>query len=155
MILVVNLSFSAFKDQIQQLATSISCDRFPQILIKGPFGAPAQSYTQYDILLLIGLGIGATPFISIAKDLLYQIKQNNLGPVSRERIELDHKEISIYALPIHLVDGMPIIRDGGLTMVKMKSHENSVNLANTMIAFYRVNQWNQLESVLKELTFIG
>ncbi|KAK9055408.1 hypothetical protein SSX86_026491 [Deinandra increscens subsp. villosa] len=43
---------------------------YPKIIIKGPYGAPAQDYTKYDILLLIGLGIGATPFISILKDLL-------------------------------------------------------------------------------------
>ncbi|CAH8380782.1 unnamed protein product [Eruca vesicaria subsp. sativa] len=48
---------------------------FPQIFIKGPYGAPAQNYEKFDILLLIGLGIGATPFISILKDML-----NNLKP---------------------------------------------------------------------------
>ncbi|KAF9593588.1 hypothetical protein IFM89_024222 [Coptis chinensis] len=48
--------------------------RFPKVLIKGPYGAPAQNYKKYDILLLIGLGIGATPFISILKDLLNNIK---------------------------------------------------------------------------------
>lgn len=48
--------------------------RFPEILIKGPYGAPAQDFKDYDILLLIGLGIGATPFISILKDLLSHIK---------------------------------------------------------------------------------
>ncbi|KAG0463280.1 hypothetical protein HPP92_019349 [Vanilla planifolia] len=47
--------------------------RFPKLLIDGPYGAPAQNYTNYDILLLIGLGIGATPFISILKDLLNNI----------------------------------------------------------------------------------
>ncbi|KAH9661180.1 putative respiratory burst oxidase [Citrus sinensis] len=49
---------------------------FPKILIKGPYGAPAQDYKNYDILLLIGLGIGATPFISIIKDLLNHIKSH-------------------------------------------------------------------------------
>ncbi|PON84172.1 Respiratory burst oxidase [Trema orientale] len=49
---------------------------YPRILIKGPYGAPAQSFKKYDILLLIGLGIGATPFISILKDLLNNIKPN-------------------------------------------------------------------------------
>ncbi|XWS74210.1 hypothetical protein CRYUN_Cryun02cG0196300 [Craigia yunnanensis] len=48
--------------------------RFPSIFIKGPYGAPAQNYKKYDILFLIGLGIGATPFISILKDLLSRIK---------------------------------------------------------------------------------
>ncbi|KAK4790572.1 hypothetical protein SAY86_017876 [Trapa natans] len=52
--------------------------RFPKILIRGPYGAPAQNYKKYDILLLIGLGIGATPFISIIKDLLNQIKPNEV-----------------------------------------------------------------------------
>lgn len=55
---------------------SLMACRFPKILIKGPFGAPAQNYKKFDILLLIGLGIGATPFISILKDLLNQIKSN-------------------------------------------------------------------------------
>ncbi|XP_054807539.1 respiratory burst oxidase homolog protein E isoform X2 [Prosopis cineraria] len=42
----------------------------PRLLVDGPYGAPAQDYQSYDVLLLIGLGIGATPFISILKDLL-------------------------------------------------------------------------------------
>lgn len=45
-------------------------DRQPKLLVDGPYGAPAQDYKSYDVLLLIGLGIGATPFISILKDLL-------------------------------------------------------------------------------------
>lgn len=48
--------------------------RYPRILIKGPYGAPAQDYKKYDILFLIGLGIGATPMISIIKDVLNSIK---------------------------------------------------------------------------------
>ncbi|CAN6471109.1 unnamed protein product [Victoria cruziana] len=46
----------------------------PRLFIDGPYGAAAQNYMKYDILLLIGLGIGATPFISILKDLLNDIK---------------------------------------------------------------------------------
>ncbi|WJX60267.1 hypothetical protein P8452_45495 [Trifolium repens] len=45
----------------------------PKLRIDGPYGAPAQDYAKYDVLLLVGLGIGATPFISILKDLLYNI----------------------------------------------------------------------------------
>ncbi|GAV85082.1 Ferric_reduct domain-containing protein/FAD_binding_8 domain-containing protein/NAD_binding_6 domain-containing protein/NADPH_Ox domain-containing protein [Cephalotus follicularis] len=45
----------------------------PKLLIDGPYGAPAQDYRKYDVLLLVGLGIGATPFISILKDLLNNI----------------------------------------------------------------------------------
>ncbi|XP_038700189.1 respiratory burst oxidase homolog protein E-like isoform X2 [Tripterygium wilfordii] len=42
----------------------------PRLHVDGPYGAPAQDYQNYDVLLLVGLGIGATPFISILKDLL-------------------------------------------------------------------------------------
>ncbi|KAK3161861.1 hypothetical protein QOZ80_1BG0082410 [Eleusine coracana subsp. coracana] len=45
----------------------------PKLLIDGPYGSPAQDYSKYDVLLLVGLGIGATPFISILKDLLNNI----------------------------------------------------------------------------------
>lgn len=55
---------------LQLMIFELSFYRYPKIIIKGPYGAPAQDYRKYDILLLIGLGIGATPFISILKDLL-------------------------------------------------------------------------------------
>ncbi|XP_074282570.1 respiratory burst oxidase homolog protein F-like [Silene latifolia] len=47
--------------------------RLPKLRIDGPYGAPAQDYREYNVLLLVGLGIGATPFISILKDLINNI----------------------------------------------------------------------------------
>ncbi|KAL6278582.1 hypothetical protein ACE6H2_022183 [Prunus campanulata] len=49
--------------------------RMPRLQIDGPYGAPAQDYKEYEVLLLVGLGIGATPLISIVKDVLTNIKQ--------------------------------------------------------------------------------
>lgn len=46
----------------------------PRLLVDGPYGAPAQDFRNYDVLLLVGLGIGATPFISILRDLINNIK---------------------------------------------------------------------------------
>ncbi|KAG6553108.1 hypothetical protein Mapa_005446 [Marchantia paleacea] len=51
---------------------------FPKVCIDGPYGAPAQDYRNYDVLLLVGLGIGATPFISILKDMLNHIKDDSV-----------------------------------------------------------------------------
>ncbi|GMY36510.1 respiratory burst oxidase homolog protein E-like isoform X1 [Fagus crenata] len=51
----------------------------PRLLVDGPYGAPAQDYKNYDVLLLVGLGIGATPFISILRDLL-----NNTRPEEQQ-----------------------------------------------------------------------
>lgn len=53
--------------------------RFPKIFIDGPYGAPAQDYKKYDILLLVGLGIGATPFISILRDILNNTQSNKVN----------------------------------------------------------------------------
>jgi len=47
---------------------------FPRVLIDGPYGAPAQDYKKYEVLLLVGLGIGATPMISIVKDIASNIR---------------------------------------------------------------------------------
>ncbi|KAL8166372.1 hypothetical protein V2J09_007871 [Rumex salicifolius] len=48
--------------------------RMPKLMIDGPYGAPAQDYKNYDVLLLVGLGIGATPLISIVKDVVNNLK---------------------------------------------------------------------------------
>ncbi|XP_072973260.1 respiratory burst oxidase homolog protein F-like isoform X1 [Typha angustifolia] len=42
---------------------------FPKISIDGPYGAASQDHAKYDFILLIGLGIGATPFISVLRDI--------------------------------------------------------------------------------------
>ncbi|KAG5537347.1 hypothetical protein RHGRI_024705 [Rhododendron griersonianum] len=44
------------------------------MLIDGPYGAPAQDYKKYEVVLLVGLGIGATPMISIVKDIVNNMK---------------------------------------------------------------------------------
>ncbi|XP_074560672.1 respiratory burst oxidase homolog protein B-like [Curcuma longa] len=51
------------------------CPSIPRLLIDGPYGAPAQDYKQYEVVLLVGLGIGATPFISIVKDIVNNMKE--------------------------------------------------------------------------------
>ncbi|XP_017218625.1 respiratory burst oxidase homolog protein C [Daucus carota subsp. sativus] len=60
-----------------------------KVSIDGPYGAPAQDYKSYEVVLLIGLGIGATPMISIVKDIVNNIKakeeeDNNSSPLTKE-----------------------------------------------------------------------
>ncbi|KAL3529023.1 hypothetical protein ACH5RR_008345 [Cinchona calisaya] len=57
---------------------------FPRVLIDGPYGAPAQDYKKYDVVLLVGLGIGATPMISIVKDIV-----NNMKAIETEENALE------------------------------------------------------------------
>lgn len=44
-------------------------------MIDGPYGAPAQDYKKYDVVLLVGLGIGATPMVSIVKDIIDNMEE--------------------------------------------------------------------------------
>ncbi|XP_062091826.1 respiratory burst oxidase homolog protein B-like [Humulus lupulus] len=49
----------------------------PRLLIDGPYGAASQDYKDYEVVLVIslGVGIGVSPMISILKDVLYGMKQ--------------------------------------------------------------------------------
>ncbi|RCV30200.1 hypothetical protein SETIT_6G075000v2 [Setaria italica] len=57
----------------------------PKLFMDGPYDAPAQDYQEYDVVLLIGLGIGATPLISIIKDVLNQIKRGRSVAKAKKR----------------------------------------------------------------------
>lgn len=67
----------------------------PKLLIDGPYGAPAQDYRKYDVLLLVGLGIGATPFISILKDLLNNIVKMEELAVSNLKVNFIRKKFLV------------------------------------------------------------
>ncbi|XP_074317069.1 respiratory burst oxidase homolog protein A-like [Silene latifolia] len=42
---------------------------YPKVYIDGPYGAASQDHIKYEVVVMIGLGIGATPFISVLKDI--------------------------------------------------------------------------------------
>ena len=53
----------------------------PKLYIDGPYGTAAQDHVNYDIVVLIGLGIGATPFISILKDVVNSVQSSQCDHV--------------------------------------------------------------------------
>lgn len=64
----------------------------PKICIDGPYGAASQDHSKYEILLLIGLGIGATPFISILKDI-----------ANRRKKAITRIQTNFLLLPLHIL----------------------------------------------------
>ncbi|KAL2503340.1 Riboflavin synthase-like superfamily protein [Forsythia ovata] len=66
----------------------------PKLLVDGPYGAPAQDTQNYDVLLLVGLGIGATPFISILKDLLNNTRPDDQVDSNTEASKSDDSSTS-------------------------------------------------------------
>ncbi|KAG7376295.1 NADPH oxidase 4 [Phytophthora pseudosyringae] len=45
---------------------------YPAIFLDGPIGSPAQDYSSYREVVLIGAGIGVTPFASILRSIMHQ-----------------------------------------------------------------------------------
>jgi dual oxidase len=43
-----------------------------QIHLDGPYGEGHQDWYQYDVAVLVGGGIGVTPFASILKDIVFR-----------------------------------------------------------------------------------
>jgi respiratory burst oxidase len=59
----------ATKQKMEGLADCLLPAR--SIYIDGPYGAPAQDFTKYKVSMLIGAGIGVTPFAAVLRDLLH------------------------------------------------------------------------------------
>ncbi|TDL28527.1 NADPH oxidase [Rickenella mellea] len=55
----------------------------PVVRIDGPYGAPAEDVFNVEVAVLIGAGIGVTPFASILKHIWYRQKKGNLGALRR------------------------------------------------------------------------
>ena len=55
----------------------------PALRIDGPFGAPAQDVLSNEVAVLVGAGIGVTPFASILKDIWHKQQRNQLGALRR------------------------------------------------------------------------
>jgi len=66
--------------EIDPAMTSIT---LPNVRIDGPYGAPAEDVFSNEVAILIGAGIGVTPFASILKHIWYMQKKGKLGSLRR------------------------------------------------------------------------
>ena len=57
---------------------------YPKVFIDGPFGEHYQEWTQCEVSVLVGGGIGVTPFASIFKELVHRFK--NGSPVECKKV---------------------------------------------------------------------
>ena len=61
-----------------------SAPQAPRIVLDGPFGAPAQEHSSYRTIVLIGMGIGITPMLSIMRDTLHNLAGLPRNPTGLE-----------------------------------------------------------------------
>ncbi|KIM24310.1 hypothetical protein M408DRAFT_11066 [Serendipita vermifera MAFF 305830] len=55
----------------------------PRVMIDGPFGSASEDFLNYETVLLVGAGIGVTPFASILKDIWYRMNNFNHSSPTR------------------------------------------------------------------------
>lgn len=60
-------------------STASSGPRLPTVRIDGPYGAPSEDVFRSDLAVLVGAGIGVTPFASILKHIWYRQRAGRLG----------------------------------------------------------------------------
>lgn len=54
------------------LSVFIDISFHPQLYLDGPFGEGHQEWIDFEVSVLVGGGIGVTPFASILKDLVFK-----------------------------------------------------------------------------------
>jgi NADPH oxidase 1 len=57
--------------------------QMPMVRIDGPYGAPAEDVFNNEVAVLVGAGIGVTPFASILKHIWYRQRSGTLGALRR------------------------------------------------------------------------
>ncbi|XP_034721060.1 cytochrome b-245 heavy chain-like, partial [Etheostoma cragini] len=62
---------------VPPIVTSPPLSVSPRLAIDGPFGTASEDVFRYEVVMLVGAGIGVTPFASILKSVWYKRIQNN------------------------------------------------------------------------------
>ncbi|KIL88244.1 nadph oxidase [Fusarium avenaceum] len=60
--------------------------QMPLLRIDGPYGAPAEDVLDNEIAILIGMGIGVTPWASVLKNI-WHLRNGQVSPISLRRVE--------------------------------------------------------------------
>lgn len=55
----------------------------PRVMVDGPFGSASEDFLNFETVLLVGAGIGVTPFASILKSIWYRMNNFNSSKPTR------------------------------------------------------------------------
>mmetsp|Transcript_19749 Transcript_19749/g.59648 ORF Transcript_19749/g.59648 Transcript_19749/m.59648 type:complete len:932 (-) Transcript_19749:862-3657(-) len=122
----------------------------PLVLLDGPYSAPAQTWEDYDVLLLVGTGIGVTPFASIMADLVNRLESRPCTACGSENVgcrACDHA-------------GCRLFGDGtGMTVEKVYfhwvvgDHQAPNYIASTLETISKDDQLNLIEPRIHVTSF--
>nr|AEP43807.1 NADPH oxidase A [Pleurotus ostreatus] len=76
-------TYGATRGDFVEIESGAGSRALPAVRLDGPYGAPAEDVFDCEVAVLIGAGIGETPFASILKHIWYRQKRGNLGTLRR------------------------------------------------------------------------
>ncbi|KAM0789559.1 hypothetical protein ACM66B_000370 [Microbotryomycetes sp. NB124-2] len=85
-------------------------ERLPTIKVDGPYGAPAEDVFKFEVAVLIGTGIGVTPFASILKDIWHMQQQRKLGFLRRVQFIWCTRDVEHFGWFRNLLDNLEQIQ---------------------------------------------
>ena len=71
------------RGEFVELDAAAAAVTLPKVRIDGPYGAPAEDVFKGQVAILVGAGIGVTPFASILKHIWWRQKRGTLGALRR------------------------------------------------------------------------
>lgn len=66
---------------------------FLQIRLEGPFGGGNQDWYKFEVAVMVGGGIGVTPYASILNDLVFGTSTNRYSGVACKKVSQPHIDI--------------------------------------------------------------
>ena len=63
----------------------------PKIRLEGPFGGGNQDWYKYEVAVMVGGGIGVTPYASILNDLVFGTSTNRYSGVACKKVCFEKK----------------------------------------------------------------
>lgn len=89
-------SYGAFMNKVRAGFVARSLRYYlPPINVDGPFGGGHTEWSKYRTVILVGAGIGITPFASILQDFMYRVQAERMQEKEKERRH-KRKQQSIY-----------------------------------------------------------
>ncbi|KAE8684007.1 Respiratory burst oxidase [Hibiscus syriacus] len=106
----------------------------PKNLYDGPYGASSQDHIKYDIVVMVGLGIGITPFISILKDIATRLNNSTINHAACGEGSLEKTPFKAYLYWVTreqssfnwFMDVMKEIAEANEKQVRISSHSSSI-----------------------------
>ncbi|XP_055335314.1 dual oxidase-like isoform X2 [Paramacrobiotus metropolitanus] len=98
-----------------QLKQRCSHEYQPRLRIEGPFGGGNQDWYKFEVAVMVGAGMGVTPYASILKDLVFGTSTNRYSGISCRKVYFlwicpSHKPFEWFVDALHEIEKRDVTR---------------------------------------------